>query len=129
MKADAPPPPCTVTEGVRSECVKSSMMISSAPAISAVTPTRLTSDITLLSRRLTAVVSTSSAMPSTAALAAPSEETGEVSVPISWKPDHTGGSTTCSASAAADTTTICPSTMIQPAYQPKTALLSRLDHW
>ena len=52
------------------------------------------------------MVSTSRAIPSTAAFAAPSDDTGEVSVPMNWKPDQTAGSTTCRASAAAATTTI-----------------------
>jgi hypothetical protein len=41
--------------------------------------------------------------PRTIALAAPSSDVGEVSVPMSWKPLHTSGSTAWSAIAIAAT--------------------------
>lgn len=124
-----PAPVWKVMPGERSEWVSSSTMMRTAPMISAVTPIRLTRDITRLSRTLTRVVRTSRTTPSTAALAAPSGLVGAGSSPTSWKPDQIAGSTICSASAAAATTTTCPITMIQPANQPKERFDRREDHW
>ncbi len=115
--------------GVRFEWVRRRTTIRIAPMISAVTPTRLITDITRLSRMFTRVVRTSRITPRTAALAAPSGEVGAGSPPTSWKPDQIAGRTICRASAAAATTTIWPITMIQPANQPKVAFERRDDHW
>lgn len=60
-----------------------------APMISAVTPIRLTADMTLLSRRLTVVVRARSTTASSAALAAPVAVVGAGSPPTSWNPDQT----------------------------------------
>lgn len=73
--------------------------------ISAVTPIRLTADMTRLSSTFTAVVSASRTRARRAALAAPVAVVGAGSPPTSWNPDQIGGRTTCSASAAAATTT------------------------
>ena len=51
------------------------------------------------------------------------------SVPTSWKPDQTAGSTTCRAIAAAAKVMICAITIVQPANHPTTAPPRRRDHW
>lgn len=118
-----------VMPGERSEWVRRRTTIRIAPMISAVTPTRLITDSTRLSRMFTNVVRASRITPSTAALAAPVAVVGAGSPPTIWKPGQMAGITICSASAAAATTTICPITMIQPANQPKVGFDSRDDHW
>ncbi|MBT1096111.1 hypothetical protein KJZ88_31995 [Streptomyces sp. Tu102] len=67
--------------------------------------------------------------PSSAALAAPSAEAGAGSVPISWKPYQSAGSTISSVGPATATTTISPITMIRPANQPKMTFDRRDDDW
>ena len=71
--------------------------------ISIVTPTRVMAAIFVTPNEAIAMHSAMQIEPRTIALAAPSSDVGEVSVPTSWKPLHTSGSTACSAIAIAAT--------------------------
>ena len=79
----------------------SRMTIRTTPMSSQVTPTEFTIAVIRTLVALSTVVATSSRQPSSTALAAPSREASDGSVPTSWNPLQTAGSTTCKAIAAA----------------------------
>ena len=120
---------CSTTDGPGSAWPNSRITSSTTPISSQVTPTELTIAVRRTLEAFRAVVTTSSRQPSSTALAAPSRDASEGSLPTIWKPDHTAGSTTCNAIAAAATVMICAMTMVQPANHPQTAPPRRRDHW
>src|SRR4051795_9424351 len=138
MSADASTPPtpalvpgasCSTTCGPRTANSPSPITSTTTPSSSAATPTSLIRAISRTPPALTAVVKTSSSVPSSTALAAPDGDVTDGSPPTSWKPSHTDGSTICSAIAAAARATTQPRSIIQPASQPRNPFDSCFAHW
>lgn len=123
------PPVSKTTWGPRCAWVKNTPTTAMTPTISQQTPMVATRDIQRTPMQLMVVVIINSAVPNSTALAAPSADVRAVSVPMIWKPDHTAGSTTCSAMAAADAVMICARIMNQPPNQPTTSPPRRRAHW
>jgi hypothetical protein len=73
------------------------------PMISMVTPIRVSIAIFVTPNEAIATHTAMQIEPRMIAFSAPSSDVGEVSVPTSWKPLHTSGSTACSAIAMAAT--------------------------
>ena len=88
----------------------------------------LTRLIQVTPMQLMAVTTTSRIDPRSTALAAPLVLVRVGSSPMSWKPVHTVGNTTCRAMAAAAAVTIWAIIMNQPPNQPITSPPIRRDH-
>jgi hypothetical protein len=120
---------CSTTDGPRSAWPKSRITSRTTPMSSHVTPTELTIAVVRTLSAFRVVVTTRRRQPRSTAFAAPSREASDGSLPTTWKPVQTAGSTTWSAIAAAATVMICAITIVQPANQPQTAPPRRRDHW
>src|SRR6478735_1367260 len=111
---------CSTTDRPRSALVVNKTTIRTTPISSQITPTELTTTVMRTLVALRRMVTMRSRQPRTTAFAAPSFDESAESVPTSWKPDQTAGSTTCSAIAAVASVMICAITIVQPANQPTT---------